>query len=77
MNNYDSAHKSFKTKKQETQKMFHRYYIQDDHEDDEDWQFGLIDQYTTNTELRKREVYEKHLKTFFTNGLNELEESCL
>ena len=57
--------------------MFHRYYIQDDHEDDEDWQFGLIDQYTTNTELRKREVYQKHLKTFFTNGLNELEESCL
>ena len=38
----------------------------------------LIDQCTTNAEFSKREVYWQHgLKTFFQNGLNEREESCL
>ena len=32
LNNYKSAHKSFKTKKQGIQKLFHEHYIQDDHE---------------------------------------------
>ena len=32
LNNYKSTHKSFKTKKGGTQKLFHRYYQQDDHE---------------------------------------------
>ena len=78
LNNYKSAHKSFKTKKRETQKLFHGHYIQDDHEGKDDWQFTLIDQCTTNAELRKRELYWQHrLKTFFQNGLNEREESCL
>ena len=78
LNNYKSAHKSFKTKKRETQKLFHGHYIQDDHEGKHDWQFTLIDQCTTNAELRKREVYWQHrLKTFYPNGLNEREESCL
>ena len=77
LNNYKSAHKSVKTKKQETQK-FHGHYIQDDCEGKDDWQFTLIDQCTTNAELRKREVYwQYHLKTFFPTGLNELEVSCL
>ena len=31
-NNYKSAHKSYKTKKQETQELFHGHYIQDDYE---------------------------------------------
>ena len=53
MNNYKSAHKSFKTKKRETQKLFHGHYIQDDHKGKNDWQFTLIDQCTTNAELRK------------------------
>ena len=39
LNNYKSAHKSFKTKKRETQKLFHGYYVQDDHEGKDDWQF--------------------------------------
>ena len=39
LNNYKSAHKSFKTKKRETQKLFHGYYAQDDHEGKDDWQF--------------------------------------
>ena len=44
----------------------------------DDWQFTLIDQDTTNAELRKREVYWQHLlKTFSPIGLNEREESCL
>ena len=74
LNNYKSAHKSFKTKKRETQKLFQGHYIQDE----DDWQFTLIDQCTTKAELRKREVYWQHrLKTFFPNGLNEREESCL
>ena len=77
-NLYKSVHKSFKTKKQETQKLFHRHSIQNDLEGKDDWQFMLIDQCTTNAELRKREVYwQHHLKTFFSNGLNEREESCL
>ena len=64
--------------KNEKQKLFHRHYIQDDHEGKEDWQFTLIDQCTTNAELRKRELSWQHcLKTFFPNGLNEREESCL
>ena len=53
LNNYKSAHKSFKTKKRETQKLFHGHYIQDDHEGKDDWQFTLIDQCTTNAELEK------------------------
>ena len=32
LNNYKSAHKSFKTKKRETQKLFHGHHIQNDHE---------------------------------------------
>ena len=77
LNNYKSAHKFFKTKKRETLKLFHGHYIQDDHEG-KDWQFTLIDQCTTNAELKKRELYWQHrLKTFFPNGVNELEESCL
>ena len=77
LNNYKSAHKSFKTKKRETQKLFHGHYIQDDHEDKDDWQFTLIDQCTTNAKLRKRQLYWQHcLKKFFPNGLNEREESC-
>ena len=78
LNSYNSARKFFKTKKRETQKLFHGHYIQDDHEGKDDWQFTLIDQYYTNAELRKREVYQQHhLKTFFLNGLNEPEESSL
>ena len=46
LNNYKSAHKSFKTKKRETQKLFHGHYIQDDHEGKDDWQFTLTDQCT-------------------------------
>ena len=77
-NSYNSARKSFKTKKRETQKLFHGHCIQDDHEGKDDWQFTLIDQCYTNAELRKREVYQQHrFKTFFPNGLNERKESCL
>ena len=66
------------SRNKETQKLFHGHYIQDDHEGKDDWQFTLIDQCTTNAELRKREVYWQHrLKTFFPNGLNVREESCL
>ena len=36
LNNDKSAHKSFKTKKRGTQKLFHGYYIQDDHEEKDD-----------------------------------------
>ena len=36
LNNYKSPHKSLKTKKQETQKLFYGHYIQDDHEGKED-----------------------------------------
>ena len=43
LNNYKSAHKPFKTKKQETQKLYHGHCIQDDHEDKGHWQFTLID----------------------------------
>ena len=57
LNNYEKAHKSLKAKEQETQKLFHGHYIQDDHEGKDDWQFMLIDQCTTIAELRKREVY--------------------
>ena len=39
LNNYKSAHKSFKTKKQETQTLIYGHYIQDDHEGKDDWQF--------------------------------------
>ena len=73
LNDYKSAYKSCKTKKRETQKLFHGHYIQDDHEGKEDWQFTLIDQCTTNAELRKRELYwQNRPETFFPNGLNEL-----
>ena len=38
----------------------------------------LIDQCNTNPELREKELYWQHrYKTFFPNGLNEHEESCL
>ena len=77
LSSYKSAHKSFKTKKQGTQKLFHGH-IQDDHVGKDDWQFMLSDQCTSNAELRKKEVYWLHrLITFFLNGLNAREESCL
>ena len=78
LNSCNSARKSFRTKKRETQKPFHGHYISDDHEGKDDWQFTLIDQCYTNAEVRKREVYwQDPLKTFFPNGLKEREESCL
>ena len=73
------AHKSFKTNKRRTQKIFyeHEHYIQDDHEVKDDWQI-YIDHCTINADLRKRELYWQHLlKTFFPNGLNECKESGL
>ena len=74
LNNYKSAHKYFKTKKREPQKLFHGHYIQDHHEGKDDWQFTLLDQCTTNVELRKRGLYwQPCLKTVFLNGLNELQ----
>ena len=77
LNNYKSADKSFKTKKQETQELFHRHYTQDNEEKD-NLQFTLIDQCTNNAEFQKREVYwQHHLKRFFPNGLNEHKECCL
>ena len=72
LNDYKSAHKFLKTKKRGTQKLFHGHYIHD-HEGKDHWQFVIIDQCTTNAELRKREVYWQHrLKTFFPDGLNEV-----
>ena len=44
------------THTRETQKLFHGHYIQDDHEGKGDWQSTLIEQCTTNAELRKREL---------------------
>ena len=53
-------------------------YRKDDHEGKDDWQFTLIDQCTTNAELGKKSfIGNIVLKTFFPNGLNECEESCL
>ena len=78
LNNYKSTHKSFKTKRPEIQKLFHGHYIQDNHESKNNWLFTLTDQCSTNAKLRKREFYWQHrLETFFTNGLNEREESCI
>ena len=52
--------------------------MQDDHEGKDNWQFTLLDQCTTNAELRKREAYwQRRLKMFIPNGLNERKESCL
>ena len=55
--NYKCAHKSFKTKKYGPEKLFHKHYLQDDHGGQDDWQFSIIDQCTSNAELRKREIY--------------------
>ena len=60
LNNYKSAHKFFKTKIRETLKLFYGHYIQDDHEGKDDCKFTLIDQCTTDAELRKRDVYWQH-----------------
>ena len=37
LNNYKSAQKYFKTKKQGAQKLFHRHYVQDDLEGKDNW----------------------------------------
>ena len=50
LNNKETAHKSFKTKKQETEKLFHGHYLLDDHKGKDNWQFALIDHSTTNAE---------------------------
>ena len=77
LNNHKKVHKSFKTKKRGTQKLFHGHYIQDDYEGKDGWQFMIIDQCTANAEITKREVYWQHCqKMFLPNGLNEDEESC-
>ena len=71
LNNYKSAHQSFKTKKQGTQKLFHRYYLQDNYEGKDNWHFTTNNQSTANTKLYL-EVYVQHrLNTFFPNGLNK------
>ena len=46
--------------------------MQDDCEGKDNCQFTITGQSTANAELRKREVYwQRHLKAFFPNGLNE------
>ena len=78
LNDYKSAHKSFKIKKRETQKPFRGYCILDYLEGKDGWQFTVIDQCAFDAELRKRKGYWQHrLKMFFRNGLNEREKSCL
>ena len=73
LNNYKSAHKSFQTKKRETQKLFQGHYIQDDNEGKDNLRFKLINQCTANVEFRKRGLYWQHyLKNVFPDGLNEL-----
>ena len=63
LNNYKTAHNSFETKQRETQKLFHKYYIQDHHGGKGDWHFMFIDHCA---EYRKREVYWQHrLNKFF------------
>lgn len=75
--NYKSAHNSFKTKKQGTHKLFHEHFKHDKHEGKDDYQFTIIDQCTSDAELRKREIYwQHHLKTFFPNHLNQCDKSC-
>lgn len=78
LSNQKSADKFFKIMKRGTQKIFHAHYIQVDYEGNDDFQFKIIEQCTTNTELTKREIYWQHrLKVFFPNDLNDCEESCL
>ena len=78
LNNYKSAHKFFKTKKQGAINYFTDTIYMIIMKGKNDWQFTIIHQCTTNVELRKRKIYWPYrLKTFFPNGLNEREESCL
>lgn len=73
-----STYKSFNSKKRGTQRLFNGHYIQDDHGGNNNCQYEVIYQCTTNFELRKGEDYWQHrLKTLFPNGLNERDESCL
>ena len=45
------------------QKLFHRYYIHDDHESKEDWQFTIIVQCTTNAEPKKERSFQMVIKS--------------
>ena len=54
LNNHKKVHKSFKTKKRGTQKLFHGHYIKDYYEGKDSWQFMIIEQCTANAEITKR-----------------------
>lgn len=77
LNNYKSAHKSFKTKLEG-----YGIYSMDIYKmkikSKDNLKFTIINQCTTNAELRKRKVYWQHCPTrFFPNEFNVDEESCL
>ena len=42
LNNYKTAHKSFKTKARGTLKLFHEYYVQDDHDGKDYGQLAIM-----------------------------------
>ena len=74
-NNYESADRSFRKKRNTSQQCFHEHYRQHSQNGIDNWQFTLIKQCETHEQLKQRETFRQHrLKTFYLYGLMEKKE---
>ena len=57
------------------QQRFHEHYGQQCHNEIDDWQFTLIEQYKIHEQLIEMGTFwQRRLKTFYPDGLNEKKE---
>ena len=58
------------------QEKFHQHFCEPGHKGIEDWEIILIDSAHTEKSLRSKELFWQYkLRTFFPEGLNEVEAS--
>ena len=60
LNNYKSAHRSYRKKRKVSQQRFYEHHGQQSHHGIDDWQFTLIEQCETHKQLKERETFWQH-----------------
>ena len=72
-NNYKNTHRNFRKEQiLSNQKRFHKYYLQNDHNEICEWEITIIDHTETVKSLRQKELYwYQRLTTFAPFGLNK------
>ena len=73
-NTETSSNGKSELQKNQAQEKFHHHFCQKGHKGIPDWEIRLIDSATTEKSLRSKELFWQYkLKTFYPDGLNEVE----